>query len=204
MNTPIRYQPAVTQTMLSPSTQMEQAVQVRKSAHLTEIPATVNGRTEHPEMAAPTNGRTVRRMDLLTCRIGSQYYGLPVMEVREVVRLPALLTLAGAPACCCGLLYLRGTHVPIIDSHILLDEPPHYSLTSQIIIIGRDKPQIGLLVAEVCEVLVTTMNHWAHFQVDTVSRILRGIVTHDNTNIIVFDVEALKQLVIPEACEEAA
>lgn len=204
MNTLIMYQPSVTQTAHYQSAPMEKSVQVGKSPHLTEVLACANGGTEHIEMPAPTNARADRRMDLLTCRVGSQYYGLPVMEVREVVRLPALLILAGAPACCCGMLYLRGTHVPIIDSHILLDEPPHYSLTSQIVIIGRDKPEVGLLVEEVCEVLVTTMNHWAHFQVDTVSPVLRGIVTHDNANIIVFDVEALKQLVVPEACEEAA
>lgn len=90
--------------------------------------------------------------------IGGQRYALPVGEVREVVRLPALLSLAGAPAAVCGLLNLRGTFIPVLDGRRLVGAPLEHSLSSQVIVAGAagagraDIPELGLLVDQVVAV----------------------------------------------------
>jgi purine-binding chemotaxis protein CheW len=95
--------------------------------------------------AAPSNDSLIA----LLFALGPQCYALPLADVREVVRVSALLTLAGAPPTLCGLLNLRGQHVPVLDGCVLMGLPAAYDLNSQIIIIGRDQPQIGLLVPAV-------------------------------------------------------
>src|SRR5262245_43733472 len=48
----------------------------------------------------------------VTFKIAYQYCALPLAETLEVVRLPALVELAGAPPTLCGLLNLRGRYIP--------------------------------------------------------------------------------------------
>ncbi len=133
-------------------------------------------------------------VDVLTCRIGEQQYGVPVSAVREVVRLPALLSLAGAPACCCGLLNIRGTYVPVIDGRVLLEMSPHYDVSSQIIILGQGQPEAGLLVDEVCDVRLLTVNRSTLYQLDTAAKVLRGVVSSGDSTIILFDVDVLRTM----------
>src|SRR5579859_1040316 len=94
---------------------------------------------------------------VVSFELGSQRYGLPVTVVREVIRLPALITLAGAPPAMCGLLNLRGQYIPVLDGRVLVGEPSCYDLMSQIMIIGHPdtlqaKPVLGLLADRVLSV----------------------------------------------------
>src|SRR4051812_12463235 len=86
---------------------------------------------------------------IVSFRLGSQQYGLPVAMVCEVVRLPALVALAGAAPALCGLLNLRGLYVPIFDGRLLVGEAAGYDLNKQIVIIGGARPELGLLVDQV-------------------------------------------------------
>lgn len=82
-------------------------------------------------------------------RIGSQQYGLPVTAVQEVVRLPALMTLAGAAPILAGMLNLRGAYLPVLNGRVIVGEQIHYDLSNQIIIIGSAQAELGLLVDHV-------------------------------------------------------
>ena len=83
---------------------------------------------------------------IVTFQIAYQQYGLALDVALEIVRLPALIALVGAPPELCGLLNLRGQYLPVLDGRALIGEPSLYDLNSQIIIAGRDKPELGLLV----------------------------------------------------------
>ncbi len=72
--------------------------------------------------------------------------------VIEVVHLPALVALAGAPPTICGLLNLHGRHLPVLDGRALLGATIDHDLHNQIMIVGRDQPGLGLLVDQVCDV----------------------------------------------------
>ncbi len=97
---------------------------------------------------------TAAQLSLLTVVfvIDGQQYALPVSDVREVVRLPALLTLAGAPPVIAGILNFRGTYLPVIDGRRLIGSPLFYDLNSQVIIAGANEhgnALLGLLVDQV-------------------------------------------------------
>ncbi|MCX7860521.1 MAG: chemotaxis protein CheW [Chloroflexus sp.] len=84
-------------------------------------------------------------------RAGSQRFALPLRAVQQVVRLPALTPIAGAPPVIAGLLDFHGRLIPVLIGHVLLDQPLHLHLDSMVMILGVavDQPQLGLLVDEV-------------------------------------------------------
>jgi purine-binding chemotaxis protein CheW len=100
----------------------------------------------------PSSTEPTSALLIVSFRLGPQQYGLPIEAVREVVRMPALTALAGAPPTLCGLLNLRGSYLPVLDGRALVGEPPYCDLSSQIIVVGRAQPQLGLLVDQVDQV----------------------------------------------------
>lgn len=144
---------------------------------------------EHPERGAL----------MVTCRIGGQEYGLPIEAVREVVRLPALLSLAGAPPFLCGLLNLRGHYVPVLNGRMLVGEPVQYDLSNQIIIAGYGGPACGLLVDQVRDVEAWQPEQWQPLSNQTAAAFLQGVVDTGQAAVVLFDVAALLALVSGQA-----
>ena len=79
-----------------------------------------------PEAAAEHSAESAL---IVSFRLGSQQYSLPVAAVCEVVRLPALVTLVGAAPALCGLLNLRGLYLPVFDGRLLIGEEAGYDLS---------------------------------------------------------------------------
>jgi purine-binding chemotaxis protein CheW len=137
----------------------------------------------------------------VTFAIGPQVYGLPVTEVLEIVRLPSLLMLAGAPAYLCGLLNRRGRQLPVLDGRVLMDEPPHYHLNTQIVIAGHASggaqavPLMGLLVDEVRDVRAFQTSRLTPLNTATSAPFLRGVVDWDDRSALMLDLDALLALV---------
>lgn len=131
----------------------------------------------------------------VTFQIGRQSYGLPVAVVLEIVPLPLLLQLAGAPATLAGLLNLRGSYLPVLDGRTLTGQQPRYELSSQIVIVGQGRPAFGLLVDQVCDVvgfrqqLVTPIDRSA-----AASFIGSVIGTEGGSSVVLLDWQALMEL----------
>jgi chemotaxis signal transduction protein len=93
-----------------------------------------------------------RDIPLVIFTLAAQHYALAVHALIEVVGLPALTLLPGAPPYLCGLLNWHGQHLPVLDGRVLVAEPPHCDLASQVIIVGSAHaettatPRFGLLV----------------------------------------------------------
>jgi purine-binding chemotaxis protein CheW len=127
-------------------------------------------------------------------QLGSQQYGLPVEAVCEVVRLPALVTLAGAAPELCGLLNLRGLYLPVFDGRVLIGETAEYELSQQIVIIGRARPELGLLVDRVDDVIELPGAARAQLQHSAASLLLDSLVDVDNRAIMLLSVRGLLAL----------
>jgi purine-binding chemotaxis protein CheW len=84
-------------------------------------------------------------------RIGRQRYALPLDTVLQVVRLPDLISIAGAPPLMAGLLNLRGRFLPVLDGRALMGEAREHTLESCILVLAAasGEPALGLLVDEV-------------------------------------------------------
>jgi chemotaxis signal transduction protein len=124
-------------------------------------------------------------------QLGHQHYGLPLAVVHEIVRLPALIMLAGAPPSLCGLLNLRGQHLPVLDGRVLVGEPAHYSLNSQIVIAGRGRPELGLLVDQVQDVYTVAAELIVPINRPDVAPFLTSVFNQADGSVLLFDLPAL-------------
>lgn len=86
----------------------------------------------------------------VTFRLDDQRYALPLAAVTQVVRLPDLVVVAGAPPTVCGLLNLRGAFLPVLAGRRLVGAPDSCSLESCVLLVAVDgRAALGLLVDEV-------------------------------------------------------
>ncbi len=127
---------------------------------------------------------------VVTFRVGRQSYALPLEAVLQVVRLPALTLVPGAPPTLAGLLNLRGSFVPVIDGRALLGEPPAVGLESQIVVIGAGAaPAVSLLVDEVDAVRRFAPGSFA--ALDSGNRFVAGMLHERDESVVVLDPAAL-------------
>jgi purine-binding chemotaxis protein CheW len=90
----------------------------------------------------------------VTFKLGEEIYGINVMQVQEVLRLPEIAPVPGAPSYVMGIINLRGNVVTVIDTRSRFDlfqkEPDD---STRIIITEVDSQVIGMLVDSVAEVV---------------------------------------------------
>lgn len=132
-----------------------------------------------------------RGAQFVTFKIAHQYYALPLAVTLEIVRLPALVELAGAPPTLCGLLNLRGRYLPVLDARSLMDAPATFDLSSQIVIAGREVPELGLLVDDVRDVCTVAAGRIAPINRTDVAPFLKSVFDLAEESILVFDLAAL-------------
>jgi purine-binding chemotaxis protein CheW len=130
----------------------------------------------------------------VTFRIGRQLYGLPVAAVLEVVRLPALVNVAGAPPALVGLLNLRGRYLPILSGHVLVGAPPRYDLDSQIVIAGQPSAELGLLVDQVGEVTALPAQRLVPLGQGAAAPFLQGVIDTEEGSLLLFNIAELRAL----------
>lgn len=97
------------------------------------------------------HGETVSRW--VTFRLGSETYGIDVMQVREVLRGTEISPVPGAPSYVLGIINLRGNVVSIIDTRSRFGLPSQeMDDASRILILEAGDHVVGFLVDSVCEV----------------------------------------------------
>lgn len=95
----------------------------------------------------------------LTFLLGNEFYGIPVLTVREIMRMSGITAapaIPGMPAYARGVINLRGKIIPIADLRIRFGLPAETSEKTCIIVVRAQlaggQAQIGLIVDEVEEV----------------------------------------------------
>jgi purine-binding chemotaxis protein CheW len=79
----------------------------------------------------------------LVFSLGPEAYALPLRQVREVVRGPALTVLPTAPPSVLGLLNLRSDVLPVLDTGMLVGSPFHAPPTYVVVVEAAGGP-VGL------------------------------------------------------------
>src|SRR5215813_89561 len=74
---------------------------------------------------------------LLTFELDEQRFGLPMADVREVVRVAAFARLPKAPEVIEGVLNFRGALVPVLDIRARFGLPPRSVRTSDHLVVAR-------------------------------------------------------------------
>jgi purine-binding chemotaxis protein CheW len=152
-----------------------------------------------PRRAAPQAPDT----PYLIFAIASQCYAVAVPLVIEIVRMPALTMLSGAPPHLCGLLNWHGQHLAVLDGRALVGQPSSYTLTSQVILIGpggdhASAPQLGLLVDEVRRVVAPPPESVTPLVAAMAAPFLTAVIQEqDGSSTILIDGPALLALAPP-------
>ncbi|HMJ01617.1 MAG TPA: chemotaxis protein CheW [Conexibacter sp.] len=92
---------------------------------------------------------------LVVCALGSEQYGLPIEQVREIVRYAAPRPVASELPWMRGVIGLRGRLVPVHDLAVRMDLAPTAPIppTAKLVILEADGELAAVLVDDVVEVL---------------------------------------------------
>ncbi len=97
--------------------------------------------------------RTHKGMQLVTFRLGAEYYGIHVAKVREILRPLELFPVPGMGKHIEGVINLRGEIIPIAKLHLLLGiEAGAGEHKGRMIILETSRGSFGFFVDEVLEV----------------------------------------------------
>jgi purine-binding chemotaxis protein CheW len=89
----------------------------------------------------------------VTCRVDREVFALPVRQVQEILRVPALTRVPHAPFPVRGVTNLRGYVLPVVDLRLRLGLPPvEVGDRARIMVVQSRGRLIGLLVDAVEQV----------------------------------------------------
>ena len=94
------------------------------------------------------------RVEYLAFRLGPDTYGVPIGEVREILKLPPVTEVPRAPTDVIGVVSVRGLLVTVLDLKLRLRASPS-EITKKgriLLVMGADDEVIGLYVDEVLQV----------------------------------------------------
>lgn len=96
-----------------------------------------------------------RAQAVVVMRVGEHAFGLPVMAVRDVMRLPVLTPIPLAPPVIAGLAYHQGQLVTVIDMRARLGLEPataDEASTPMLVMVEHQEERFGLMVDTLMEV----------------------------------------------------
>jgi purine-binding chemotaxis protein CheW len=97
----------------------------------------------------------------LTFTLGNEEYGVPVLKVREIIKVMDITQVPQVPAHVLGVINLRGKVIPVIDLRRKFGFPPlEYTERTCVIVADVDlapaRVMMGIVVDSVSEVLNVT------------------------------------------------
>ena len=147
--------------------------------------------------------KAAQSTELLTCRVGDQWLGLQVKQVREVVAPQACTQMPLSPDAVMGLINLRGRVITQLDVRKVIGLPDRESDTYRVAIIetlsGED---FGLMMDEVGEVVDLDPSQFEKTP-KTLDRIWQdvseGVLKQEDRVVVLVNVERFIALTIPQA-----
>jgi len=132
-------------------------------------------------------------MQLVVFGLASEYYGVDISDVREIIRMQAIARVPGAPSFVEGVINLRGRVVPVVDlrKRLRLDvgEQTKESRIVVVDISGRDVGVIADAVTEVLRVTLSSIEPPSSIITNADSDYLRGIAKLESRLIILLDLK---------------
>jgi len=100
-------------------------------------------------------------LHLVTFRVGTELFGVPIARVQDIVRLPTITQIPQAPGFVEGVINLHGRVIPIIDMRKRLgqisgDEVDVHDKRRRILIVEAEHRRAGVIVDEIKEVIKLT------------------------------------------------
>ncbi len=100
------------------------------------------------------NASAIRETQIVGIQVGRETYGIPIMALHEIVRVPEITAVPDAPAHLEGVINLRGKIVSVVDLRKRFNKPAT-ALTrhSRILVVEHRGRLVGMIVDAASEVL---------------------------------------------------
>jgi purine-binding chemotaxis protein CheW len=117
-----------------------------------EIPAYLRAVLDATQPAPPPSVPRPKRW--LHFDVGGQRFGVELLKVQEVQRVPTIVPVRGAPSDLLGIINLRGVIVHVIDLglHLGFAATDARSDAARVVVLEANGNAVGLLVSRVAEV----------------------------------------------------
>jgi purine-binding chemotaxis protein CheW len=134
-------------------------------------------------------------LQLVSFKIGSEEYGIDILKVQEINRMPEITKVPQAPHYVDGVINLRGKVIPIINTRrkFNLDEKANDKDT-RIVVVDITGEVIGLVVDSVNEVLripSSIVEPPPHVTVDSGADYITGVARLEDRLLILLDLGKL-------------
>jgi purine-binding chemotaxis protein CheW len=144
-------------------------------------------------------------MQLVVFALGDEEYGLPIMQVQEIIRFSDPRTIPNPHASIRGVINLRGRIIPVCDLKLQLDvaAAPVADEDCKIVIVESAAGSAGLIVDDVNEVMTITEEQ-IEPEAGSQEGYLHGIAKVDERLIVLLDAPGLVEALGIAAHAEAA
>lgn len=97
--------------------------------------------------------------------VGSEYFGIAIDEVRQIIRLPKITKVPKMPSFVLGISNLRGSVLPVLDLSLRLgyNNPCAHEESTRIIVTEMNGFEVGFVVESVSEVKTTETGSYEEF-----------------------------------------
>ncbi len=131
-------------------------------------------------------------LQLITFSVDKEEYGIGVLEVEEVIRLPEVQKLPKSPPWLKGIISLRGEVIPIVDLRIKFGLPENQTDNyKRCINVSINEKKVGMIVDKVSKVIRVPrdeIKEAPNFSSYVSHEYIRGIITMKERMIILLDV----------------
>jgi purine-binding chemotaxis protein CheW len=144
-----------------------------------------------PKMAKE-NGNT-GETQLVVFDLASEYYGVDIGDVREIIRMQNVTRVPGTPVYMEGVINLRGKVVPVVDLRKRLDlKVRQQTKESRIVVVDIGGKDVGVIVDGVTEVLripLSSVEPPSQMIANSDSAYIRGIAKLGDKLVILLDLD---------------
>jgi purine-binding chemotaxis protein CheW len=137
----------------------------------------------------------VTELQFVVFKLGSEEYGVPITQVKEINRLTTTTKVPRSPMFVEGIINLRGQIIPIIDMKLRFDLPQtEYTNDARIIVIQAGNHTFGVevdLVSEVLRINTNNIEPAPHIVCSIDSKYITGVAKVGQRLLILLDLDML-------------
>jgi len=147
-----------------------------------------------PTVKTDGNQRGSEIIQLVTFELAEEEYGVNVLAVREIIRVPAITKMPNAAVFLDGIINLRGTVVPIVSLRRRFNLPEReQDRRSRILVMEMASGLTGFVVDAVAEVIRISESEIQQppslSQHGAAQDCITGVVNHSERLLIVLDLD---------------